>query len=234
MNWILNEFETDEHLVQELAPRIARALAVSIRERGSASLALSGGRTPVRLFETLSHEPLEWAQVTLLLVDERWVEETDPDSNAHLVREHLLQNKAAAARFLGMKTEAVSPADACAEVSKRYNEAWPLDIVILGIGGDGHTASYHPHSRGTQEALEGSNLVYAVFPAAAPHPRMTLSLSALLAADLRILHLVGEDKRDVLQEAMNEGPVEDMPVRAVLHDVRHPIDIYYAKTGGKQ
>jgi 6-phosphogluconolactonase len=199
-------------------------------------MAVSGGSTPKSLFARLAASDLPWEKVTITLVDERWVDADHPDSNARLVRENLLQDKAAAADFVPLKTPAPDPFAAEDEVQARLTDLpMPFDVVILGMGSDGHTASFFPGANTLRRALhpetEGSGehqLCCAVRPPHAPHDRMTLTLSVLLQAKHLILHVVGKDKWQVLQKALQSGKSEELPVRAVLHQSRVLLDIYYA------
>src|SRR5271166_1249229 len=96
-------------LARALAAEIALSLAAAIAARGLASLVVSGGKSPLKLFELLREEPLDWSRVCIALADERWVDSGDPDSNEKLVRDQLLRGPAAAARFHGLKNGAPTP-----------------------------------------------------------------------------------------------------------------------------
>ena len=227
----LHHCESNAELTAQLAQRIASDLEEAVAKRGVATLAVSGGSTPKPLFEQLSQLPLDWAQVTVTQVDERWVDEDHQDSNARLIREHLLQNLAAAAQFSSMKTPGDSPFDAEAAASEKLSAfAQGIDVVVLGMGEDGHTASFFPGAATLARALDptGDELCVAVAPPSAPHNRMTLSLAALLRARKLYLHIIGEAKWDVLQQAATPGSEEELPIRSVLYRAEPPLHIYYA------
>lgn len=227
----VHTFETNAQLSQQLALRIASNLASALMQRGRATLAVSGGSTPQPLFEALSQQPLDWSHVTVTPVDERWVEEDHADSNARLIRQYLLQNKASAAQFLGMKTASASPFDAESAVSEKLAPyASVIDVVVLGMGEDGHTASFFPGASSLARAMDpaGTALCVAVRPPAAAHDRMTLSLAALLRARHTYLHIVGPAKQDVLRRAREPGDVALLPIRALLHSDALALDIYLA------
>ncbi|MDO8270675.1 MAG: 6-phosphogluconolactonase [Gammaproteobacteria bacterium] len=231
MNWTLHPFEENRTLVPQLATSIAETLAEAISLRGRASLAVSGGGTPRTLFDALAVIDIPWSSVMITLVDERWVDDNDPASNALLVRRHLLRSHAAAAQFLGLKNADRDPALAVAAVDKLLREQlMPLDLAVLGMGEDGHTASFFKDAEGLDAALASDTLTAccAVRPPRAPHARMTLTLNTLLASRRLLLHMVGASKLAVLHEAMQPGPVNALPVRAVLHQQRRPLEIYYA------
>ncbi|MEH6592442.1 MAG: 6-phosphogluconolactonase [Halioglobus sp.] len=227
----LHHYESNAELTTQLARRVASDLGTAIAERGIATLAVSGGSTPKPLFERLSQLPLDWARVTVTQVDERWVDEDHQDSNALLIRQHLLQNLAAAAQFASMKTPGDSPFDAEAAASEKLSAfAQGIDVVVLGMGEDGHTASFFPGAATLAKALQpaGDELCVAVAPPSAPHERMTLSLAALLSARNIYLHITGEAKWGVLQQAATAGSEEELPIRSVLFRAEPPLQIYYA------
>lgn len=231
MGWALNTFEDNSTLVLQLAASIAATLAEAIKLRGRASLAVSGGGTPRTLFDAMSVIDIPWTSVVITLVDERWVDDNDPASNALLVRRHLLRSHAAGAQFVGLKNAERDPALAVAAVDKLLREQLlPLDLAVLGMGEDGHTASFFKDGEGLATALATSTLTAccAVRPPRAPHARMTLTLNTLLASRRLLLHMVGASKLAVLQEAMQPGPVTALPVRSVLHQQQCPLEIYYA------
>jgi 6-phosphogluconolactonase len=227
----MHTFDTNAELSAALAVRIADDLASAIAENGSATLAVSGGSTPRPLFETLSRQVLDWSQVAVTQVDERWVDETHTDSNARLIKQHLLQHEAAAAEFLSMKTPENSPFTAeRAASSKLQRFAAGIDVLVLGMGEDGHTASFFPGAGSLMRAMDptGTDVCVAVRPPEAAHDRMTLSLSTLLRARHAYLHIVGDAKHEVLELASEAGDVALLPIRALLHSEALALDIYYA------
>ncbi|MGL4859342.1 MAG: 6-phosphogluconolactonase [Enterobacteriaceae bacterium] len=227
----LEQFTDRVSLEHHLALRIVQLLSAGIQARGEATLAVSGGKTPLDLFATLAKCPLEWHKVTVTLVDERWVNTDDGASNEKLVRERLLQHAAAAARFVGMKNEAESAfAGAAACGDKLASLAWPVDVMLLGMGDDGHTASLFPATEGLAQALalDSGRLCQAMSPPGTGNERMTLTLPALLNSRHLFLHLVGENKMATLRRARQGSDVEEMPVRAILQQRSVPLTVYYA------
>lgn len=212
-------FTSRDELVGELVLAITTLLAEGIRQNGRASLAVSGGSTPVQLFKRLAKADLDWSSVDICLVDERWVDGEDPASNAHLVQKYLLQNKACEAKFTGMKNEA-STASAGQDECGRQLEGvhHPYDALILGMGDDGHTASLFPKALKLREAvtLDSGLRCISIAPLTAPHERMTLTLPEILSAQQIFLHIVGQNKKDVLEQACLDGPPEEMPIRFIL------------------
>jgi len=222
-------FENGGALAEALADFVANALTARIAKDGGASLAVSGGRTPTRFFAALSKRPLPWNKISITLVDERWVRESSDRSNARLVREYLLQGPAAAARFVPLHNDAPTPEAGMSPLDEALEALyWPLACAVLGMGDDGHTASFFPGGDKLSEALDPKGGL-ALLPMRAPNagePRITLTLPVLLAADALALHIEGEAKRPVLDKALSDGPESEMPVRAVLRAPRPP-DIFW-------
>ncbi|WP_310200218.1 6-phosphogluconolactonase [Ancylobacter sp. 3268] len=225
----MHVFADGAALAAALADFVASKLLARVARDGGASLAVSGGRTPTRFFEALSARDLPWPKIGITLVDERWVRETSDRSNARLVREHLLKGPAAAARFVALANDAATPEDGLFAINEALEDLyWPLACAVLGMGEDGHTASFFPGGDRLAEALD-PEATLGLMPMRAPgagEPRITLTLPVLLAADALALHIEGEGKRPVLQAALADGPVEEMPVRAVLRAPRPP-DIFW-------
>jgi 6-phosphogluconolactonase len=218
-------------LTEALAAQIIDALTQGLRAGRSASLAVSGGRSPVALFEQLSGAALDWSRVWITLTDERWVDTTSSDSNEHLVREHLLRNAAAQANFVGMKTNAADPGDAAATSwSAIAALPRPFDYLLLGMGDDGHTASLFPDSPGIASAIDPLQppACVGMMAPAAPRARMSLNLSALLDARRMGLLIVGSGKWSAYERAAASGPVGEMPVRALLRQQQVPLSVYWA------
>jgi 6-phosphogluconolactonase len=214
-----------------LAERIAERLRAGLAERGHAVLAVSGGSTPKQLFEQLSREQLDWSQVQVTLVDERWVPDTDERSNARLVQSLLLQHAAAAASFVPLYTGDASPEAGLATASARIGALpLPFDAVVLGMGDDGHTASFFPGGDHLAEALDpdGSAPVLPMQSAGAGEPRITLTLPTLLQTRALYLLVTGEKKRDLLADArLGIGAARDYPVRAMLTQQRVSVAVYW-------
>lgn len=212
--------ETPEGVALDLADEVAEFLAARLREAPRAGLVVSGGSTPLPFFKALSDKDLEWSRVDVLLADERWVNESDDASNTRLVRENLLQGKAASARFLSLKQPGATPADGLKRVKAELADlSLPIDVLILGMGNDGHTASLFPDAPELEAAMnpECQEIVAAATPASQPQKRITLTWPPLRDARFTALHLKGEDKLQTLKRAISDpGNVLEMPIRAFL------------------
>ena len=218
-------------LAHALVGELKVDLEEAIGARKSASLVVSGGRTPTRVFQQLRAEKIDWKHLWITLADERWVENTSEDSNERLVREHLLVGAAAAARFVGLKNPAPTP-EAGAEWAWRAlsRVPRPFDVVVLGMGADGHTASLFPGSLALARALDVTVApgCVAVNALAAPHARVSLNLAALLDTRRIVLHIEGDAKWQVYQRARTPGSAAELPVRAILHQKEVPVDVFWS------
>lgn len=209
-------FGARDSLAESLARDVADELARAIEAKGKATLAVSGGSTPKLFFEKLSEMDIAWPRVSVTLIDERQVPETSERSNARLVRQHLLRGKAAAAQFIPLHD------------NPDAEKVPPFDVAILGMGNDGHTASFFPGGDRLADALDPdakAKLIAMTAPGAG-EPRLTFTLPVIAAAGRLALHIEGEEKRHVLKQALGDGPAEDMPVRAVLRSDA-PVTLYW-------
>lgn len=211
----------------DLATRIATLLGDAIATRGTASIALSGGRSPKPVLEALATTPLDWSKVVVTLVDERWVAPDAPDSNERLLRETLLTGPAAAARFVPIKNDATDAYAGQPAVEAAFAAIpWPLDIVLLGMGEDGHTASLFPAAVELADGLTSAARTIPVTPPAAPHQRLSLTASAILASRHIFLQISGAAKKAVYDNARAGGPVEQLPIRLALLQDKTPVEIW--------
>ena len=210
--------------IDALADDIAARLRARLADQGACTLAVSGGRSPIPLFQRLAGTDLEWARVRLRLVDERYVPPTHDDSNERLVREHLLAGKAAAASFLGLYRPGASITQA---VTTANADAQPVGLALLGMGDDGHTASLFPEAPQLAAALAPGAAHYLhVTPPSAPHERITMSLAALRACDHLILYISGQHKRQVLLEAQKEIS-QHLPISHLAAEPGVPFDVHW-------
>ncbi|WP_372970654.1 6-phosphogluconolactonase [Marinobacter sp.] len=213
-------FDTPDDAAVALADAVARHLAERLLIAPRASLVVSGGSTPLPFFKALREKTLDWARIDVLLADERWVPEDDAASNTRLVKENLLQGPAAEANYLSLKQPGDTPADGLAGVEQALAELpLPLDVLILGMGSDGHTASLFPDAPELNEALDTDSTVIVVpmTPPSQAQKRITLTLRALRRAGFTALHLKGDDKLETLKTACSDiAQVKEMPIRAFL------------------
>ncbi|WP_212629825.1 6-phosphogluconolactonase [Pseudomonas sp. KB-10] len=215
-----------EQLAQSMAMRVADALREAVASRGQATLVVSGGRSPVPFFEALAQQELPWAQVLVSLADERWVPVNHAGSNEGLVRRHLLQGPAAEGRFIGLYQVAGNLERAADLADTAVAELAPVDVLVLGMGDDGHTASLFPHSPNLHQALQPdcARRVLPMLAPSEPAQRLTLTLPLLASARLPLLAIQGQAKLNTLSAALQPGKIAELPIRAFLHS---PLEIHW-------
>jgi 6-phosphogluconolactonase len=220
-----------------LAQDIAQRLASAIRARGFAVLSVSGGKSPVTLFEALRVIDIDWSHVRVTLVDERCVPRGHPDSNALLVQTHLLQDLAAKAQLVFMVANAAAPLDTPATLAKTASLAMTAagvaDVLVLGMGADGHTASLFAQAPHLTDALDLRSTQTCVAielahpPANAPFARITQTLAQILSARHIVLPLTGTDKMSTLQQAWQQA-TPALPISFVLQQNQTPVALWLA------
>lgn len=226
-----NTFPNGTALAEALADKVATALSEAISKKGRATLAVSGGSTPKAFFAALSRKPVEWGKVVITLVDERFVPETSDRSNHALVANHLLQNGAQAAKFVPLYHAVADVEDAAMVASEDISRIEPpFDVVVLGMGTDGHTASFFPGGKNLELALSARTprSVVTMEAEGAGEPRLTLSFSAIQDARLLVLHIEGEAKKPVLERALSEGAESALPIGRVIASAASDTEIYWA------
>jgi len=225
----LLRFADAPSLEASLAEAVLEALREGIYRRGHASLVVSGGSTPRALFERLATSAFAWDRVSITLADERWVAPEHPDSNEGMLRQVLLRDRAAQARFVPLFNGAADPWAGLPERSEAIAALpRPFDAVLLGMGADGHTASYFPEQDQLPPPSDASSAhCIGVRPNRAPHDRISLTMPTLLDTRLLALHLTGTRKWSVLCDALAAGPAESMPVRHVLHQQRVSCRVFW-------
>jgi 6-phosphogluconolactonase len=228
-NFQRREFADGEELALGLADWTAERLRTAIAARGVAVLIVSGGKSPARFFDRLSNLELDWTRVAITLADERRVADDSPRSNARLVREKLLHNRAGAASFTPLADVRLPADQELAAASARIARLpMPADVVVLGMGDDGHTASWFPAANGLAEAMDPAarQLVASIVAPDAPEPRLTLTGRVILGARAIALEIQGQGKLTTFSAALAPGPTEAMPVRAVLRGAADRLTVF--------
>lgn len=213
-----------------IAVSVAAILRRELEAQARARLLVSGGKSPAPVYEALSKAPLDWDRVDIALVDERWLRPDDTDSNACLVREHLLRNSAAGARFetLTRTGRGIDEAVSVANMHARQ----PATLVLLGMGEDGHTASLFPGMRDLGQVLRSGSAYAAVDASGCPGAgswtrRITLTPAGLARATRRMLLIRGAHKRQLFERAVEGGDPRDLPVRIAFTTPGAPLDVYW-------
>lgn len=216
-------FDSAEAAADAACAAIAQRLRAAIIDRGAAHLCVTGGSSPGPVYDRLKDVDLDWSRVSVTLSDERWVDTASPDSNARLVRERLLQGRAAAARFVCLKGEETDPVHGAWVADLKVAPLEPFDAVLLGMGADGHICSLFPGNPVLEQGLNpaGARLVLHT-PAGEPSPaqdRVTLTLPALIYAGLILILISGKAKRAILDRDGDE-PVHHLIRAAARGDLR--------------
>ena len=219
-------YPTGEEAALAAAEAIADWLAAGLAENDRASFVGTGGSSPGPVYDLLSTLPLPWDQIGVTLSDERWVPPTSPDSNERQLRQRLMVGEAASARFVPLWSDAATAEDAAEAAEAALEDLFPADVVLLGMGEDGHFASLFPGSPVLEEGLDpfGGSLVIAV-PTGDPAPameRVSLTLYALKQAFLTIVLVSGEAKRRIIEDR------DDLPIHALFRASDMPVRVIWS------
>jgi 6-phosphogluconolactonase len=221
-----HEFKSPTLLAEGLALNVAKQLSDAIDTQGTATLVLSGGRSPVAFFQHLAKQKLDWSNVVISLADERWVPVEHVDSNAGLIKKYLLQGPAAKAQFLSLYSASANLDQAADQADRLLSELPVIDVLVLGMGDDGHTASLFPNSPNLAEALQADGIrrCYPMLAPTVPHQRLTMSRALLASAKHKVLSISGQSKLTTLSTALAGDDVAAMPIRAFLQPT---LEIYW-------
>ena len=241
-NYVWHQGDDPISLADNLAGEVVVQLNNAIAEKGTAVIALSGGSTPKPLFEALVDCDVDWSRVVITLVDERWVDESHRLSNAAFLRKHLLDDLPKTVRFAPLHQDAESVIDSVDFVLNDYcqltgsSPAQPraFDVVILGMGLDGHTASFFPDANNVAELVD-IDAKQALLTCQSPSTqveRITWSLPMLLNTTFLALHFTGDAKLAVFERAVNNVESEEnalavLPIRSAIFQDRTLLNVYY-------
>lgn len=226
--WTETISDNETVLAQKLAHSVSKQLQVFLSQKNKACLAVSGGTTPVAFFQHLSQQELDWAKVTVILVDERWLPTDHVDSNEKLVRDNLIQNNAKHAYFLGLKNSAELPSEGIMDCETQLRtQVEHVDVVVLGMGLDGHTASWFSNSTQLPTLIANDTAAWClpVEDEFLAQPRMSLTWRFMKRAEKIYLHFTGEEKNKVFLSACEEVS-DQLPVSHVLHQDGISISVY--------
>lgn len=229
--WTITQTASAAESAQALADAAAADLRAALAAQERAVLAVSGGKSPIAFFQALNQADLDWARVDITLADERLVPTKHADSNTALVRTHLLQNRAAAAQWRPLVDDAADEGslkntDAAVQFALAHFRR--PDVLVLGMGNDGHTASIFPQSPQYADAVNPDypQPLLHTSPVTAPHERISLTLAAILATPRLYLAIAGAEKRQVFKQAA-EAVSPTFPVSHILHDTKSHVHVFY-------
>lgn len=212
----LIEYPDRDLMYLAIANKVAGQLGDFLRRNERASLCVPGGTTPGPIFDVLSDVDLDWSRVGIFLNDERWVPETAPRSNTRLLRKRLLTGKAAAATLVPMHIDTETPELAIDALQAGLEPWMPISVLILGMGGDMHTASLFPGADRLADAMAAdAPMLMPMRAEGAEEPRLTLTAPVLAGAMATHIVIVGPEKRAALERAEKLDSME-APVRAFL------------------
>ena len=228
------DYDDAGELAEAIAGDIGFIIDSALDARGAALIALPGGKTPVAALDLIAAQKRKWKDVTIIPTDDRIVEVTSPLSNVAMLAKKFLPLGARVIPLTGGAAAADYKMSGKAADARLADLPFPLDLVWLGMGVDGHTASIFP-GPDLDEALNGPKERRALgvmpdpMPADAPVARVTLSKAAILGARSLTIAITGADKRAVLERAIAEGPGSAVPIGRVLGDSDLAVDIHWAE-----
>ena len=226
------EYDDAAEMAAAVAGDIGFIIESAIDARGAAVIALAGGKTPIPIYEKLSAAKLDWKRVTIVPGDERIVPLGDALSNVTALAKYFLPKGARVMPIVPSATADYKAAGRSADALMQ-DLHWPLDLCLLGVGSDGHTASIFP-GPDFDEAVNGPKerralgLMPDPMPAEAPVPRVTLSLAAITSARALMIAVTGDDKRAVIETAIEQGRASTYPIGLALAATELPVDIHWA------
>lgn len=229
-----HDYDSGAEMAAAVAEHVGRVIDHALDTRGEALVALPGGKSPIPVFECLAAAKIDWSRVTIIPTDDRLVPDTDLLSNFAMIARHFLPKGAQVLPIVveGAADYRTAGNSADAQIA---GLKWPPDLVWLGVGPDGHTASIFP-GPDLEEAIDGPKtrrivgLMPDPLPAEAPVARVTLSRAAILSARAILLAFSGADKRAVVERAIKDGALSSTPIGLVLAETENPIAIHWSAT----
>jgi 6-phosphogluconolactonase len=225
------EYDSADEMAEAVAGDVGFIIESALDARGSSLVALPGGETSKRIFKSLATKKMPWKQVTIIPTDERLVPMDDERSNVRAIARTFIP---VGARVIPITADIPDYKLAGNSADARLQDLpWPPDLVWLGVGDDGHTASLFT-GPDLQAALDAPKARRAIgvmpdpLPQDAPVARVTLTRAAILSARTILITITGEKKRELLEGAIEDGQSSRLPIGRLLAEVEQPIDIHWA------
>ena len=224
------EYDSLDELADAVAGDVAFIVESAVDARGASLIAVPAGTTGPAIFPKLAAQKLPWKRVTIVPTDDRLVPMDDERSNVRAIAKAFLPTGARVIPIAaGIEDYRLAGNSADARLQ---DLPWPPDLVWLGMGKDGHTASIFP-GPDLQDALDAPKSRRAVgvmpdpLPADAPVARVTLTRASILSARTVLITISGDEKRAVLEQAIADGQSSRSPIGRVLVEYDQPIDVHW-------
>ena len=211
------EYPDRDMMMIDLASILVTELTAALKHEDRVSFAVPGGTTPGPLFDSLCAADFDWSRIDVILTDERWVPETSERSNTRLLREKLLVDRAAKARLIPLYAEPPTPEDKLPDLSIAVGPLLPINVLLLGMGADMHTASLFPGVDGLEKAFEQhAPVLMAMRPVGAAEARVPLTAPFLSGARAKHIIILWAEKRIAIERAYRLDDPLEAPISAVL------------------
>lgn len=220
-----HELKTTGEYIEKASKAMEESLLAAIEKKGTARLALSGGSSPKDVYTKLSlSEEIDWSKVELYLVDERYIDLNSADSNYKMIKDRLLAHVEPPKAFHYFNT-ALDLDECLVEYEKGLPTDSPFfDLVVLGLGKDGHTASLFPDSEALNETDQ--KVLHTTTEEFAVRDRLTLSFPTILSSEKIIFAIRGENKREIIKTLMSgSAPINELPASKILEHSK--VEIFY-------
>ena len=214
-----------EKLTNDLCLDIKNQLDRDLQLKENVWVLFSGGNTPKKLYEKLSIQNIDWSRIHISLTDERCVPVDSDKSNEFMLKTHLLKNNAKNANFYSLIDAVESHSSQKQSLFDIYSQLKSIDLLLLGMGEDGHTASFFTESGNLTSSLDENNkeLYTRLKLSRERHDRVTLNYNLLSKSKKKYLFFTGQEKIDIIEKALKSNNPMKYPILMFL---KMPIKIF--------